>query len=262
MATPFIRFPGGVNYVYTEDTNLVDADSAHLQQSIGQWIRIDGIVNPIRSESVIAPAFGTKHGTGEISTTNGTLPGQMGLGSTSSGSVPATPGVAYRFSIALASSTTGYQAKVYNSYRDSGGGGLAANEIITPELGQTFQRYSVDLGVAPVGTVAQNPQIRMELLGGGRVAGDEFYFDAAMCAPIAVPASPFIPSLQIVGTRFVSEVSDPSPASELYIQGQDQRVGEVWAGDLSQWALHDGADASAPIVAQILATDALRALPL
>ncbi len=58
MSDLFVKFPGlAGNYISTPDVNLLDADTAHLQQSIGSWKHLLNTQN-IALSSAVAPEFG------------------------------------------------------------------------------------------------------------------------------------------------------------------------------------------------------------
>ena len=45
MSTPFVSFPNtATDYVFTNDVNLMDADSSHLYQSQGEWTNLGSTV--------------------------------------------------------------------------------------------------------------------------------------------------------------------------------------------------------------------------
>ena len=57
---PYVSFPGlAGNYISTPDVNLLDADEAHFQQSLGSWISNSNAVLTLDDSPSVAPVFGT-----------------------------------------------------------------------------------------------------------------------------------------------------------------------------------------------------------
>ena len=119
MSTPFITFPGtSGNYISTDDVNLLDADTAHLQQSNGNWGGAGGVASAVLS-SEVTPVFGhsvLKMTHGVPSTTS-----RMLWGNGTSGA-PVVPAQEYSIIMSLRATVAGREATLKLEWFDSGGG--------------------------------------------------------------------------------------------------------------------------------------------
>lgn len=256
MATPFVRFPGlAGNNISTQEENLtVNADTAHLQQSIGTWVNGSNAVG-IQQSTALTPVFGSFHGEWTVNTSATSF---INSGSGTANFTDVVGNTLYTVALSFAGvvAVPGIPTiEIRFNWYDAAGG-LVGQSPVTPTAITPGFTQIVQADTSPATAV----RAFVQLIARNPTAGDVMYWDAVMFA--AGSSTVFIPSVDIVGTVFVDEVSDPSPASVSYPPPGDLVVGDAWSGDLSRWTLHDGADASAPVVAQILATDAIRALSL
>ena len=185
----FVTFPGTAgSYASTDPNNVIDADTSHLQQSLGTWSRFGGTTAEIQAQ-VLTPIFGDFHG-------QVTFPTDVsGLATPVSTIYPVTAGLTYIGSFFAAASVAGIEARLRCFWIDSGGGQTLGN-IISPAnvpLSTSAFTQVTASGVAPVGAVA----VRMELRKEPSVGVGDFYWDAAQFREGT--DSTFVPSIGIVG---------------------------------------------------------------
>lgn len=253
MITPFIQFPGTAgNNVSTPDTNQLDANTAHQEQGSGD-IGPLGVATVTRQTSF--PVFGN------FSTECIMNGGQFNGISTAQGVTVTTPPAAQGetwylrakifhqdpspvpFLLFLAEFTNAAQGTLHVSSP------LSVPSGVYTEL--DFSATFVDAGVTDV-VFYIRPDNSPALT---------WYSGAYQLAKNNDPGR-FEPSLRIVGASFVSEDATNTPVGYTFSPGSPLVVGEGWVGNVGRWALHDGAVAAAPIVAQVLGGDAARAAVL
>jgi len=227
MAEPFVIFPGTAgNYISTDDVNLADADTAHLEQSIGEWVP-NGGSGAISLSNAIAPLFGNSHGfigagtgypfarTGEFAAGNG---------------FAVTPGLSYSASLGLSASVAG-QARIQVFYKDAAWVDTAASiEDKKAYTVDELTEYTVDMGIAPPLTTHIWLQTTWYAPDGTTLPSridTEFYFDALCVREGSDPT--FVPSLRIVGDLDYSfKVSDKSgTGSRIPLARNGGNVGDV-----------------------------------
>jgi len=186
MPVPYVTFPGvNGNSITTPDVNLLDADTAHVSQSLGDW-NVRGTLSAREQSQAITPVFGDYHGLMSFGA------GYNGVATT--GGLAAFPVIAstvYTASVSFASPTVGLTSLIELHWFDSGGVQLSYDfEEITPTAG--WQRHHVT-ATAPANAVTASVWLSN---GGGSGAGT-LYWDAACLREGSDPT--FVPSLRIVG---------------------------------------------------------------
>ena len=216
----FVTFPGTAGSIATtEDTNLMfDADTAHLQQSIGQWRNLGGS-GAISVAATIPPIFGTNHG--QIGTGSSFPFARAGFDAGSFGAA-VTVGTAYVASIYVGGNEAG-ETSLECRYVDDGFatvGPATSFQDVHPV--DSMSQFVVQMPVAPAGATRLAMQLIWFAPDGSSApnrAGAEFYFDAANISEGT--ASTFIPSQYIVGDldiRFDAAMPSWSPAGTEHIQ--------------------------------------------
>jgi len=229
-----VVFPGSTDHIETEDVNLLDADTAHVQQSVGSWIRETSRIAQPSQSSDLAAAFGSLEGTVSVVTAHATTSAAI----QDAGTAPVTPGITYSITAMIAAAQGG-QARIRIRWLDSGGTRIDDSPTTVS-------------GVAPAGSVTAQAMIDLGNTGGGLVLGHVYYFDAVCIREGTDPT--FVPSLRIVGT--LGETIDPPDMPIVYAaDGTPLTVGEGWAGEGVEYTRYDGDVGVGPIVAQFLASD-------
>jgi len=184
---PYVSFPGlAGNFISTPDVNLLDADTAHLQQSRGKWAGF-GVGAPVLG-SPIAPVFGDTCG---VSVLAGDLTGIQTPSAVSTG-ILAEPNTEYTISISVAGNSAGSPVgELRVLWFDNANGFLGAGQNDLP-YGSDWSRNEITL-TSPANTAV----CVVRLLSRGHTSGDEMYFDAASFRAGSDPT--FVPSLRIVG---------------------------------------------------------------
>ena len=200
MADPFITLNGDPGeFLSRADVNILDADTANLQQSVGLWTAGAGIATV---DLVADPAarFGEFVLQGPITGANVSVSAtiQTPLDGTS---IPVGPGdvrtVAVDVSIAPGESEP-YEAQINAVFRDIGGGNLAAVQSGFFPISDVPVRIGVTTAPAPAGTTGVSFAVAYQTVAdGGRVIGDVPILDAVTMTLDGSTA--WIPSLRIVG---------------------------------------------------------------
>ena len=237
-----IIFPGspGVN-VSTPDTNLLDADTAHVQQSVGTWSAFAGAA--ITQSQDVPPVFGDY----EIKS--------AGLSGANAGfrSVTTAPAISagdWVFSCWIYS-TQQLNTAVDNRLRMLVTGGDVNQEKFQAVAPNTWTHVEVPFTSA-AGVAADTLDLYAQVLG--LTQDTDIYLDAA-CLRSGSDGT-FVPSLRIVGSLF--ETKEPSDVPIAFAaDGTPLTVGDNWSGSLRRYARHDGPDGNAPVVAEVLPDDVL-----
>ena len=188
----FVSFPGTAgSYASTDDVNLLDADTAHMQQSIGRWTAESGALTPEQSQAM-TPIFGTSHASAEAFSTvprvNSGSPGNY---------TPATPGTTYSTSAYMAKgagATAGLSARLRMVFWDAGEGLISrilGSQTLIPDA--LVWQHITQTEVAPALTAFISFEVEFRDAAGG----DFMYWDAAIIREGS--DTTFIPSLRIVG---------------------------------------------------------------
>lgn len=208
----FQTFPGTSGfYASCSDVNLLDADTAHLEQSIGEWAVVVGSSSIIQSQA-LTPIFGNYHGaytateaTSSIFTGNGAA------------ATPVSAATEYTWSVYVAgAANAAATVEVRMTYFDSGGSdnGNSGYSAAVPITGE-FVQFS-DTHTTPAGTAYAAGQITVRLAD----VDDVIYF-AAPCLRAGSDGS-FVPSLRIVGDldlRAMLAADDYTPTANQWIIG-------------------------------------------
>ena len=195
MADPFITLNGDPGeFLSRADVNLLDADTAHLQQSIGTWLHASGSTGPTLA-SDIPPIFGTFHG--KTSTSTGAdvrLRTALGVDGQ-----PALPDTVYSVSAYLArgsTSTPGTNVRLRTTFYDAGG--VAIQETLRDPVPLPVANEWVHVTMLELSPpLTEFVGMSVAWIGGGLQIGDELYWDANLIAERSDPT--FVPSLRIVG---------------------------------------------------------------
>lgn len=197
MSGPYVRLPGlAGNFLSTPDTNLADADQAHLQQSLATWGPNDSGSGNQALSTDLTPVFGDFHG--EISVIG--TPASTALSSGAGRIQSVKPSTVYRGSLYVAPEVADREMRLVVIWRDSGGGYLSQETgAWTPVVAGQFTQ--IEAGVAPSNPATALAQITATIRPTGGVgnltAGEKYYWDAGCLREGTDPT--FVPSLNIVG---------------------------------------------------------------
>lgn len=178
--------PGAVgNYFSIPDTNIIDADTAHIHQSIGKWI---ASLNCTVARSTTQASFGT----GSLAATATSEPSVKVRGATGGDGVPVTAGATYSFGIDVyVPRTLNMRLDVhwYDSTKtlisSSNGDLKAVSANAWQTVGQTF--------VSPAGAAFAS----VEVLYSGVVTNDVVYLDRTVFRTGS--DATFLPSHRVTG---------------------------------------------------------------
>jgi hypothetical protein len=219
MSSPFVRFPSG-NYVFTDDVNLFDSDTAHGVQSIGLWA---------------SEAFAT--GFQVVSDTGAFGENAIQFGRTSTGSVtvkirnqdsptstgaPVTAGTTYTGSIYLKQTvgTPSGTFKIRLRWWNAANSNISTTDGATETITSGFTQASVT-GVAPVGAVAASFTVEVASAD----AADIYLIDKTTLREGS--DATFLPSLRIVGDLDLRA----RIAADDYTAAGNQSIMSDWNGD-------------------------------
>jgi len=245
----FVTFPGVAGaYVSTEDINLLDADTAHLEQGTGLWagfFAITGVgVLVSTSDSGVSPTFGSQlmemtcDGSNEPWARIQPAPDVFAPGDTVSQMYSVVASVVNRESRLVAN----WRTVADGSISDSTTPWIPVSDAVFTDIALT--------AVAPALAVRSQTRVEYRVAGGGAPAnGEKFGIDSCI-QRIGSDAS-FVPSLDIVGV--LDEVLDPPGFPVAYVKAQDLRLGVSYTGDIIDYQRLDGV--GGPIVAQFSADD-------
>jgi len=221
MPVPYVTFPGlAGNYISTPDTNILDADSAHCYQSIGNWQSRSGTSNVQLVTGVAGASMG-----GNVLQFDGTTDGAQSL---KFFNVPTDPpvvtvGVGYVAAVRLRTlsgvAKSGHLVMEY--YTDAGGFvGQTPGGSVTLPSGGSFVTMSVSSTAPTNAGVA-----RMVVYVDDGLVGEQTQIDVAVIREGSDPS--FVPSLRIVGDL---DMSTRAQATD-WAQSSDQYVGGVWGSE-------------------------------
>ncbi len=190
MGQPYVDYPGtNGRYASMSPVNLLDADTAHLQQSIGQWENHTNAAN-IALSALVTPQFGTNL----LRWTSGSaaLSGVRSAGNTTA-AMPVSASTEYSFSVWVGSDDRTFTVQVREF--DAGGATLATT-ILT-----TSQAATLPSGFAVTGTLTTHGStatLHVQVLGDAGASIDEVMYADAVCIRAGDVAT-FVPSHMIVG---------------------------------------------------------------
>lgn len=251
--TPHLTLGSG-DTISTPDVNLLDADTAHMQQAIGLWGGSGGA--PVVATPPVAPPFGTLAGKmiitanspNDFASKAGFNTAGAGGGGDLEGLSPATE---YTFLTLMAvdAVTSGdqYQGVVSINWKDAAGASLGWSESsgLALPIDQTWQLVFVT-ATSPASTAKARLQIVTKKANAGTgfsfEAGDILYA-SSVCFREG-PDTTFQPSQDIQGT--VDETIDPVGCAVSYAKGTGTVIGTAWSGDFVSYVKRDGTDG--PIV--------------
>ncbi len=246
MAEPFVIFPGPAgNHISTDDVNLLDADTAHFEQSIGGWADLSGATGLTLSNDLV-PVFGNTHfkfvgaAPGPATVVVGTPEGLDGA--------PVSGDTQYVFSC-RASADYAADIELRFKWYD------AAGVLITQPSSEYAGTVEPDVWL-PISIVQTSPPgaafARVQSYILSALQGQAGYLDAACLREDSDPT--FVPSLRIVGT--LGETIDPVDMPIGFAaDGTPLTVGVVWAGDGYRYTRMDGAVGVGPVVADFNPAD-------
>jgi len=229
-----VVFPGSTDHIETEDVNLLDADTAHLVQTIGQW---EGVSRcSVADDGIQADGWGQLAAT---VTDDGTC--IFGADDTPDIPIVGIPAGTYTWSVEIDNTTAGTVDTEFVIFVD---GGVTYGEHIDVLPG--VARYSIT-ATLPAGDITH-----LRLYFGSVLTGDAFKMSKFCFSEGTDPT--FVASLNIVGT--LGETIKPPDMPIVYAaDGTPLTVGEGWAGEGVEYTRYDGAVGVGPIVAQFLASD-------
>jgi len=182
----------GASYLSTPDINLLDADTAHLQQSIGDWQPIALTTTPTLSTDV-APEYGLF--TMKV-VADETFTGLMQV-ATADDTVLIVGDSTYSLLVRLrAMSDDAWRAQTRLVWYNSVGSQIGVTPEGVGNGGTEFFEISVN-GVAPATAATAKIELRLGNTAGHTTIGDTFYVDVACVRTDTDPS--FVPSLRIVG---------------------------------------------------------------
>ena len=188
--TATVVFPGlAGNFIDTPDVNLVDADTAHLEQSLANWEGFAGGTAAALSTD-LPRIFGSFHGEW-LAAAGGSAGLRANTATAGLGTIPILPSTVYTFGIDIASSTGIGECDVRISWLDSGFVPLT-NPFVQVPFTTAFVRAGLT-ETSPSNAAFAIPQ----LIGRNMGVGDLGYWDAAIIR--TGTDATFVPSLRIVG---------------------------------------------------------------
>lgn len=214
----YVSFPGtSGNYVYTSSVNLLDADTAHAQQSVGDWddngstqTLVSGGMTPTLGSYVIQEEL--SGATTQISRTNA---GTSGF--------PVSSSTEYTFSMDTSIDTADMYYDITLRWYDSGGTSVGSSNTGWTAYPTTKTRVShtaTSHGSAAycriqLGTASSD--------AGANPAGTETQWRDAACL-VEGPSTSFVPSLRIVGdfdfeAKFSMPDATPASRADLFDNG-------------------------------------------
>ena len=199
----YLWLPGVAgNYAKAEPVNLLDADNAHLHQSIGSWVTLVSAAF-IWQSTALTPVFGDFHGEWSMSDSVGNATALRASGDTTTsndaqGKVPVSPGDKVGLSAYLGSDTVGVSGDADIALRLV----FAPSNVVSDETAVpitaadewVFARLPEQ--TAPAGTTHVVPQL---IIRNGQGSGVKYFYDAVTLYVNGVPAEEFVPSQKIVG---------------------------------------------------------------
>jgi len=236
MADLFVKFPGTTDHISTDDANHMDADTAHLEQSIGLWENSTGAAT-LQQSTDKPPVFGD-YVLSWVSSAGGTCSITAGDDAAPAVVPGQTISVSYDLWMPAARGVVELRVRHY----DSGGAYLGSVVVADSTTYPIDERFNLSgTYVVPVNAIAGSLNIRITLTD----AGDVFYASGMCLREGSDPT--FVPSLRIVGTLF--ETIDPVDMPIVFAaDGTPLTVGEGWAGYGYRYTRYDGPDDTAPVV--------------
>ncbi len=249
MSNLFVKFPGlAGNYISTPDVNLLDADTAHLQQSVGLW---SGTVTLSGPTLEVDPAtmFGNSAALWTVTATGGNPRGPVSGDGLSSIKVSPSTELSVGIDLRSVQSSVALRREVKVREFDAAGANLGDTTIqALKEVTDDTYEYVTGTFTTKAATewLAFRVDYREVGSNGFTVTGHQFVVGAVCVRTGSDPT--FVPSLRIVGTLF--ETITPADMPIAFAgDGTPLTVGEGWAGDGYRYIRHDGPDDTAPVVA-------------
>lgn len=232
----------GSSYISTPDVNLLGADTAHLQQSVGGWEEGAGATTaaPVQSTD-LTPQFGDYHGKWTADAATSWIRSGDNLGE---GLFPASPGTQYTAACDVAGVVAGGATiEIRIGWYDSTPNALGTSSVSQIAVPSDWTRISIT-ATSPASTAWG----AIQLIGRTATNGDVFYFDA-VCAAEGSDAT-FVPSLRIVGdldvrAKIAASLSAVETVHNMYAGGGARafRLVPQTDGSFDFWYTLDGSSA-------------------
>jgi len=224
MGSGFITFDGTAgNHVTTPDLNLLDADTAHVYQSKGEW-SVGTVVTDEPSQfgsSAIEyewPASGQKYWQ-TITTSQAVTPS-------------ADYAASVTFKVATAASLVDEQARLILDWRDVGDSNLSFSYGSFVSVSDDGWVTLTETGTAPVGSD------HCRLIVNFNVGTTVVCSIGSACLRAGSDSS-FVPSLRIVANDTYTK--DPSGLPAAFTSGVSLKIADGFTGDAKSVVLQDGA---------------------
>jgi hypothetical protein len=190
--------PGSASdYASIESVNWLDADTAHLHQSVGSWSASLNMDAPAQSTD-LTPAIGDYHGAAAVAA-GGPHSSASVETPTGTNGVPVAASTQYSVTARLASDTASRVGWVQVRWYDAVGSLLDFDSGSAVNLQTDGWTTATVTATSHASAAFAAIRIRFDAVGGGDVnSGDTLYFDAA-CFRAGSDAT-FVPSLNIVGS--------------------------------------------------------------
>ena len=191
MSDPFVSLPGSTGrYMSSADINLLDADTAHTYQSVGQWLAQANVNTPaVRDASGV---YGGRAGfTSLIANNSGAATTRVAIAS-----IPVLTLTEYSLSVLIRRAPGAtldawkYVARLENS---GGTNELSVNSNVV-NLSETFQLLTATFTTL---ATTETIELRMQSDDANGLAADELEWGQA-CLRLGADAT-FVPSVRIVG---------------------------------------------------------------
>ena len=216
-----VTFPGSAgSYVDTADTNLLDADTAHCHQAVGQAVIWNGIPS-LGIGADLTPGFGDNHGSGTVTT--GTTAGYgVIIGGASQAGAPVSASTEYSYTVDFAVSDASVLATeafaTYFAWYDAAGTFISYSAGVSTSL-DTDWLTSTETVDSPVGAAFAGVRI-VNFDTTSTPAGLKLYWDKTCIR--AGSTTDWVPSLRIVGDldlRAKGALTDWTPAASNWAIG-------------------------------------------
>lgn len=230
MAEPFVSFPGTTgNYVSTPDVNLLDADDAHCQQSIGGWGN-NANMGSLALASTPSPVFGSFVGSGAVTGTPANAQVRTGLNGIPYTAVSSD--TEYAAQVSVRSELAGRSAQLILVWRDGAGSFLNQATGTATALSDSEWTTIAVTGTSVSSAALANITVIFTVTGGGNLtAGEECYWDAAC---LRTGDATFVPSLRIVGDLDI----EAKAALDDWTPGSASALIRHWTGGGEGFALY------------------------
>lgn len=194
MPVPYVTFPGVAgNYVASSDVNLLDADTAHLQQSIGGWVSRVTAAN-FQLDTDLTPKFGDSELSFTRSTGAVTVAAKSAIGLDGA---PVAASTVYTGLAFVASQTVDATSEMKLTWFDASGAQLTTSPAgAVPSIGGTAWIALSVTATSPATAAFCSIEI-INRSAAGFEAGEKQYVDA-VCLRQG-DSTVFVPSIGVVG---------------------------------------------------------------